>query len=193
MESIDAILTGKKVTLLMWGIALALGTIVALPASSGGLSSLMYLNSQPAGVVDPLYQTDISFYLFQLPFLVSTVSAAFGLVLMTTLITVGLYVITNNLSLNRGSSNHALKHTSILVALLLLLRGVGYRLDAYRLVYSPRGVAFGASYTDVAASRPVFMFLVALSVIGAIISLANLQLKRTKLLAVVPEIGRAHV
>ena len=186
MESFDAILTGKKVTLLMWGIALALGTIVALPASSGGLSSLMYLNSQPAGVVDPLYQTDVSFYLFQLPFLVSTISAAFGLVLMTTLITVGLYVVTNNLSLNRGSSNHAIKHTSLLVALLLLLRGVGYRLDAYRLVYSPRGVAFGASYTDVAASQPVFMLLVALSVIGAVISLVNLQLKRTKLLGVVP-------
>jgi len=186
MESFEAILSSKKITLLLWGIALTLGTIVALPASSGGLSSLMYLNSQPAGVVDPLYQVDVSFYLFRLPFLVSTVSAAFGLVLMTTLITVGLYVVTNNLSLNQGSSNQALKHTSLLVALLLLVRGVGYQLDAYRLVFSPRGVAFGASYTDVAASRPVFVFLVALSVVGAVVALVNLKLKRIKLLSVIP-------
>lgn len=186
MESFDAILSSKKITLLLLGVSLALGLIVALPASSGGLSSLMYLNSQPSAVVDPLYQTDVSFYMFRLPFLVSTVSAAFGLILMTTLIIAGLYVITNNLSLNKGSSSHALKHTSLLIALLLLVRGVGYRLDAYRLVYSPRGVAFGASYTDVAATRPVFMILLALSLLGAGIAIINLKLKRVRLLAVVP-------
>ena len=186
METFDAILGSKKITLLILGIALALGAVVALPASSGGLSALLYLNSQATGVVDPLYQADVSFYLFRLPFLVSTVSAAFGLILMTTLVTVGLYVVTNNLTLNRGSSNHAVKHTSLLVFLLLLVRGVGYRLDAYRLVYSPRGVAFGASYTDVAATRPIFMILLALSVIGAVVALVNLKLKRVRLLAVIP-------
>jgi len=78
------------------------------------------------------------------------------------------------------------KHTSLLVALLLLIRGVGYRLDTYRLVYSPRGVAFGASYTDVAASRPIFFVLIFLSIAGALIAIANLKLKRVKLLGVVP-------
>jgi len=146
----------------------------------------MFLNSQPAGVTDPLYQMDISFFMFRLPFLVGAVSTAFGLVMMATLLLAGFYALTGNLSLNKGSSPHAVKHISVLVALLLLIRGIGYRLDAYRLVYSPRGVAFGASYTDVFASGPVLNILLVLSIIGAVIALANLKLKRIKLLLAIP-------
>lgn len=186
MESLDGIINSKRVTVLIIVISIIMAVIIALPASTASLSSLLYLNNQPAGVVDPLYQADISFYLFQLPFLVGAVTSAFGIALMTTLVVVALYVLTHNLTLNRGSSSSAIRHTSVLVAILLALRAVAYRLDVYRLVYSPRGVAFGASYTDIVASRPILTLMFGLALLGAIFALANIGLKRVRLLAVVP-------
>lgn len=54
--------------------------------------------------------------------------------------------------------------------LFLLLWAVGYWFDLYGLLYSPRGVVFGASYTDMNASyyaliaQMVLMILTALAV-----------------------------
>jgi len=98
----------------------------------------MFLHSQPTGTVDPLFQADISFYLFRLPFIGGAVSAAFGAVLLTTLATLALYVATNNVAWARPGNPSAIKHLSGLVAVLLVLQAASYRIDAYRLVYSPR-------------------------------------------------------
>src|SRR4029450_5646314 len=46
-------------------------------------------------------------------------------------------------------------HLLGLAALLLVLRGIGFWLDRFDLLFSPRGLVFGASYTDVHASLPV--------------------------------------
>lgn len=146
----------------------------------------MLIHSQPTGTVDPLFQADISFYLFRLPFIGGVVSAAFGVVLMTTIATLALYAATNNVALARTGNPRAIKHLSGLLAVLLVLQAASYRIDAYRLVYSPRGVAFGASYTDLFASLPILYILMALAVVGAMVALINLKVRKTKLLLGVP-------
>lgn len=185
-EAIDNLLGSKHVTLGLWSIALVLSLLIALPASRAGHAALMFINSQPTGTADPLFQADISFYLFRLPLIGDLVSAALGVVLLTTLATLALYVATANVTWARSGNPNAVKHLSSLVALLLVLQAVSYRVDAYRLVYSPRGVAFGASYTDLFASLPILYTLMALSVAGAVLALVNLKLKRMKLLTLVP-------
>src|SRR5262249_59924968 len=49
----------------------------------------------------------------------------------------------------------------------LSVRAIGFWLDRFDLLYSPRGVVFGASYTDVNASLPVLSWLIALALLCA--------------------------
>src|SRR5438034_1219127 len=56
-------------------------------------------------------------------------------------------------------------------ALALALKAVGFWLDRFELVFSPRGIVFGASYTDIHASLPA---LGVLTVVGAVAALACL-------------------
>jgi uncharacterized membrane protein (UPF0182 family) len=57
----------------------------------------------------------------------------------------------------------------LLGATLLALKGVGFWLDRYEIVFSARGVVVGASYTDVYATLPT---LLALAVLAGVASLA---------------------
>jgi hypothetical protein len=68
----------------------------------------------------------------------------------------------------------------VLLGLLLLLRAVGYRLDMWNLVYSPRGVVFGASYTDVYADLPALKILTVLSIIAALVTLVTAARRSVK-------------
>ena len=45
-------------------------------------------------------------------------------------------------------------HVAALAGIMMLLVASNHLLDVYELVYSTRGVAFGASYSDVRAALP---------------------------------------
>src|SRR5262249_56056370 len=64
----------------------------------------------------------------------------------------------------------------MLMVLIVLLKAVGYLLDSYELVYSSRGAAFGASYTDVYAVLPALRILTVLALVAA--ALCVLQISR---------------
>ncbi len=87
------------------------------------------------------------------------------------MLTAAVYVLQRSLVLTaRGPrlAGAARLHLLGLAALVLLLRGVGFWLDRYDLLYSRRGVVFGASYTDVNASLPVLGWLVVLALACAV-------------------------
>jgi len=131
---------------------------------------LEYANATPFGKVDPLLGRDLAFYVFQLPFWRLLSGWATALVLGTMVLTAAVYVLQRSLALTaRGPrlAGGARMHLLALGALVLLLRGVGFWLDRYELLYSPRGIVFGASYTDVHASLPVLQWLTVLAVLCA--------------------------
>jgi hypothetical protein len=57
----------------------------------------------------------------------------------------------------------------------LALKAIGFWLDRFELVFSPRGIVFGAAYTDIYASLPV---LGALAVFAALCAVACLARSR---------------
>ena len=61
------------------------------------------------------------------------------------------------------------KHLSLLVAALALLWGAGFWLERFNLLYSPRGVAFGASYTDMHADLLALNVMTGLTLLVAIL------------------------
>ena len=139
-------------------------------AASAWETVLVYVNASRFGRVDPLFGRDLGFYVFELPFWRLLYGWGTTLVAGTLLLTAVVYVLQRSLVLTaRGPrlAAGARMHLLSLVALFLVLRAFGFWLDRYDLLYSPRGVVFGASYTDVNASLPVLGWLIVLALVCA--------------------------
>jgi uncharacterized membrane protein (UPF0182 family) len=132
---------------------------------------LGYVNATPFGTRDPLFGQDLSFFVFQLPLWRFLYGGAMTLVIGTLLLSVATYVLLRSLVLTAQGPRLAAgarTHLLGLGAVLLLLRALGFWLDRYELVFSPRGVVFGASYTDVHATLPALGALTALALLCAV-------------------------
>ncbi len=132
---------------------------------------LGYVNATPFGTTDPLFGQDLSFFVFQLPLWRFLYGGAMTLVIGTLLLSVATYVLLRSLVLTAQGPRLAAgarTHLLGLGAVLLLLRALGFWLDRYELVFSPRGVVFGASYTDVHATLPALGALTALALLCAV-------------------------
>jgi uncharacterized membrane protein (UPF0182 family) len=141
-----------------------------LRASAHWETLLAYLNAEPFGAVDPLFGRDLGFFLFTLPFWRLLYGWGMTLVGATILLTFVLYVLQRSLVLTtRGPrlAAGARTHLLVLAAVLLLFRAAGFWLDRFELVYSPRGIVFGATYTDTHASLPALGILAILSLLCA--------------------------
>jgi uncharacterized membrane protein (UPF0182 family) len=158
--------------------------VMALIAFSSGLRAtahwetlLGYLNAVDFNVADPLFGRDLRFFVFTLPFTRRVLSWATTLVVGTIVLTLAVYVLQRSLVLTaRGPrlAAGARAHLLVLGALMLALAAVGFWLDRYDLVYSPRGVVFGASYTDIHATLPALSVLTVLAAAAAATCLVQL-------------------
>jgi uncharacterized membrane protein (UPF0182 family) len=153
------------------GIAAFLGLVVGLQASGLWQTFLLWRNRVPFGQRDALFGRDVGFYVFELPFQ----RAVFGwlfttLVLTTLLVAAGHYVlggIRPQAETNRVAAQ-AQSHLCVLLGLIVALKAWGYWLDKYQLLFSPRGVVAGASYTDVKAQLPALEVLFWVALICAV-------------------------
>ena len=139
-------------------------------ATSAWPTVLEYLNRTPFGQSDPLFGRDLGFYFFVLPFWRLLHGWGTALVAGTLVLVAAVYVLQRSLVLTaRGPRLAAGARTHLLglAALLLVLRGIGFWLDRFDLLFSPRGLVFGASYSDVHASLPVLQWLVVLALLCA--------------------------
>jgi uncharacterized membrane protein (UPF0182 family) len=155
-------------------------------ASTRWPTVLGYLNAQPFNIQDPLFGRDLSFYVFTLPFWRMVTGWATGLVVGTIVLTLVVYVLQRSLVLTQRGPRLAAgarTHLLSLGALLLGLTAVGFWLDRFELLYSPRGAIFGASYTDTHASLPVLGALAVLAALCAIACLVQLSRPGLRLVA----------
>ena len=162
----------------LWG-SIGLSLFLGAGASQLWEQVLLFLNQQSFGVTDPVFQADVSRYVFGLPLYRLFVSWGFQLVIFTSLIIVLFFVATGALQLRQGRlpevSSGAKAHLSVLLAFIAILKAFAYRLDSMELLYSPRGKVFGASYTDVIAHLPALNLLILISLFGAVLLLVNIK------------------
>jgi uncharacterized membrane protein (UPF0182 family) len=157
-------------------IGLFLAFILGQAAASRWDMFLRYFYRVPFGTADPIFNLDLSFYLFELPVYNFIHGWLMPLVVMTLLGTGAIYLVNNLPALQQGGlqlrtlPDTMRSHMALLLVAFFLLWAVGYWFDAYDILYSPGGVVFGAGYTDINASLPilrlqlVLMLLVALAV-----------------------------
>ena len=165
-------------------VRLVVSVVFSLLAASGVSNQweewLLFVNRKDFGVVDPLFGTDIGFYVFRLPFLTFLVNWAFA-AFMIILVVVGIaHYINGGIrgQVPRGSPRvlPAVKvHLSAILAALALVKAADYWLSRYELTVSGRGVVDGALYTDVKAKLPALNLLLLISLFAVVLLVVNLR------------------
>jgi len=152
--------------------ALVLGFLAGSQAAGQWETFLRFVNAQPFNVQDPLFGRDVGFYVFRLPFLQTLYAWAMTALGLTFLLVVATTVLHRGIQITpRGPrvASHARAHLLTLGALILLVKAGGYYLDTYDLLFSARGIIFGAGYSDINAQLPALRVLTILSLVCAAI------------------------
>lgn len=170
---------------IMIPLLLVLPTLIAASAVGASWEQVLkFFNATEFGISDPVFGRDVSFYVFILPFLRTLQSFAWWTLIFTLLTTAGIHFFDYAISWSEDKvvfAPHVKAHLSVIMGLMMLTLGAGYLLKGYVLMFSPRGVVFGASYTDVHAQLPVYKFLAAVAVVAAALFLVNIYFRGWKL------------
>ncbi|WP_138502001.1 UPF0182 family protein [Nostoc sp. PA-18-2419] len=147
---------------LLAAIAVIFSTIFGSILFQNWAKVLEYFHPTTFNTTEPLFGQDISFYIFSLPFWQLLELWLMGLFLYG-FVAVSLTYLLSAESLSQGIfpgfSPQQQRHLSAMGGLLMLLVALSYWLSRYELVYSTRGVSYGASYTDVTAQLPAYTLL----------------------------------
>ncbi len=143
-----------------------LSLIFGLVAQGNWEIVLRFFNGQPFGITDPVFQKEIGFYVFSLPFLHFVRGWLMSTLIIMLLGTAGVYLFSYMVQrLSFDLARPVLAHIGGLVIAILGLFAWGYRLGIWELVFSERGVIFGASYADIHAKLPAQWILLAVVLI----------------------------
>jgi uncharacterized membrane protein (UPF0182 family) len=164
--------------MLRWNVILGtalLSLIFGLVAQGNWEVVLRFFNGQPFGIADPVFQREISFYVFSLPFLNLVRGWLLGALIVTLFGSAGIYLLSYTVQrLRFDGAVPVLAHLGGLVIAILGLFAWGYRLGIWELVFSTRGVVFGASYADINAKLPAQWILFTVVLIFALLVLFSI-------------------
>lgn len=187
-----------------------LGSVIAsLVASiifSGSLwyEILRFFNSTSFDITEPLFNKDISFYIFKLPFIEQLYSLLTGFIFMMAVLTLGFYLFMMSvrrptiLDMQREPQQGpmpvnidyetvknlvhiALRQLTLLAVIFLLIQGVGYYIRTYSLLNTQTGIVYGAGYTDVNVNLWQYRIMTILSGVSAVVLLIGVRAKKLKL------------
>ncbi len=171
--------------LAMYGIPALLGLFAGVSASSGWETTLMWFNRTPSGKVDPQFGLDISFYLFELPFLHAVLGFASAVLLLALILSIATAYLYGAIRVSGREviiSKAARVQIAIMASLYLLLQAASLWLDQYStLTGSSEYVMAGAGYTDVNATIPGRAILAGVAAVVAVLFLITAIMGRWRL------------
>ena len=159
-------------------LSMLAGVILGLAAFGQWQTLLGFQAQVPFESRDPSFGQDIAFYVWTLPFVLAVRDWIAVTVLLVSLVTAFIYALgfgfirrpeSSELSAYarefRGHplATPAVRHLSLLGAMLLALLSATYWLNNWLLVYSNRGVVYGATATDVHAVYPANVIMACLA------------------------------
>ena len=190
-------LSGKSAGLLLWALVVIISFVIADKGAAQWDMVLRFFHQQPFGANDPLFNKDIGFYVFSLPFYLFLQNGLLLLFVFAAIVTIAWYLkngaiqITNlnEYAQAQGKQvpapkidieSRAIKHLIFFGGIIVLLLAWGYRLKMYNLLYSTSGATFGAGYTDVHVRMLAYGVLIFLSLAFALILFVNAFKTKTK-------------
>jgi uncharacterized protein len=163
---------------LIAGIAIVFGFTSGAAVSGQWESFLLWRNGGTVGATDALFDADVGFYLFDLPFLSFLQTWLFTSLILTGMLTAGAHYLLGGIRPEAEGEKvlpNVKAHLAVLLAAILAVRAWGYWLDRYNLLYSDRGTVTGASYTDVNAELPALYLLLGVSAIAIVLVLMAIR------------------
>jgi hypothetical protein len=119
---------------------------------------------------DPYFQYDLSFFVYWLPLEVALHAGALSTLVVVTLLVLVLYALTPSLRWERGRiavTGHVRRHFFALGAVLLVLLGWRYRLDAYTLLVEGHGELDAFTALDKEFRQPANLVLALITISAA--------------------------
>lgn len=163
---------------------------------------LRFVNGTNFNITEPIFNKDISFYLFRYPLLTKIYYMLITFIVLLTIITVVFYVImmmlrrptlieinsesefnTRQINMDNGRKilNIAGRQLLILGVIFFAVLGLGYFIRSYDLLYSPRGVAYGASYTDIKVTLLKYRVIMIIAFLSAVLLIIGVKRKKLRL------------
>jgi len=148
---------------LLLAVSFILSLIIASIAATNWNQVLLYFNQVPFGITDPIFGKDLGFYVFTLPMIRFALDLGYAILFLTVVIAAIMYMFqvhdqglgryVNDWASAKGSKflNHIISHGAILGVIWGIHLVFSTIKANWELLYSERGVVFGASYTDVHA------------------------------------------
>ncbi|MDD3271322.1 MAG: UPF0182 family protein [Syntrophomonadaceae bacterium] len=174
-------LQGKMVRWVFLGISILAALMISSTAADNWIVVQQFINRVPMGTVDPIFSKDISFYFFNLTFYRFVYGTLMAALVLTAVVVGFVYMLNASTELIFGDWRQftfAKSHVAILLAAIFALKAVGYKLSTYEILFSPSGLVYGATYTDVHAKLLAYKILLIVSIIVAVVILANIFIKK---------------
>ncbi len=198
------ILSNKNLIKNVLFIGFSIGAVISLiVVNLLWLDYLKFANSVPFDRVDPLFKLNVGFYIFTLPLIKSVLQILLLFVAALIIGTSSLEVMTfkNDLptssdpnfvfllkDLNASFLTSLLKKIRWLLLPFFILLSLLFYLHTYDLLYSSRGVAFGASFTDVNVTLWAYRMYALIALVCGILTLVASYKNKIKLFAIGPVI-----
>ena len=173
-------LVGRYLYLGLVVLAVLVAALVGVAAAQEWNTYLLFRTGVPFGYKDPLFQQDVGFYVFRLPFLEYIWRWLYQVLIAVFVLTAATHYFDKAIRVLRGIpafAPHVKVHLSVLLGLILAAKAIGYRIAAFHLLYSPRGAAFGASYTDATAQLLACNVLLVIALACAALVLVNIHFR----------------
>lgn len=204
--------SSKKVNLYIKLISAGISFLVTINIiSTMWFEILQYLNGGEFGLIDPIFNNDISFYIFKLPLINTVVNLIISLLFMIVVIIVlfyGYLAVKDSLKnvsqqfeniqqfprqqvdlsniLNKKFAEKIINQLSIIGIFIFILLGVRYVLRSYDLLYSQLGRVFGAGYTDINITLNLYRVLAVGCVVAAVTFFIGARKRNLKTALAVP-------
>ncbi|NQT29366.1 MAG: UPF0182 family protein [Candidatus Saganbacteria bacterium] len=167
----------KRSSLLWWVGIILFSLFMGFSAITQWQVVLKALNAVSFGIVDPIFGRDIGFYVFNLPLQGFLQGFIFSSLAVSLLAVAWIYFMGGGVSLQGFKldfTKGVKAHLAIILALLSLIFAWGLWLGSLEILYSARGVIFGAGYTDVNAQLLGYNLQIFVLVVVAILFIINI-------------------
>ncbi|MGD9568142.1 MAG: UPF0182 family protein [Sedimentibacter sp.] len=201
----------KKVDMWIKLISVLISFLFTINIVSGmWFEILQYLNSGSFGLTDPIFNNDISFYIFKLPLINTAVDFIINILFLLILVTVLLYgyltvkdSIKNvseqfenirfnpqqldlSLILNKKFITKIINQLAFIGIFVFIFLGIRFVLRSYDLLYSQLGRVFGAGFTDINITLNLYRILAIGCVIAAVTFYIGAKKRNLKFALTVP-------
>ncbi|MGH4138673.1 UPF0182 family protein [Clostridium sp.] len=157
---------------------------------------LQFINAVSFNEKDPIFNIDVSFYIFKLPLIESLYTVIMTLLVLLVIVKIVVFFIIKSKDLSYGGKISSSfgnikqlgkeliafsgKQLAIISALIALFLSLGFLINSLDLVYSPRGVAYGASYTDIHVTLLFYKVLIVASILSAVVIFISVLKSKVK-------------